>query len=281
MENKGTLYLVGTPIGNLSDMTFRAVETLKSVDFICAEDTRVTAKLLNYFEIKKPMVSYHEHNANTVGSVIADRLEAGENAAIVTDAGMPCISDPGELLVKECARRNIDIKVVPGATAVMSAAALSGLSSKSINFRGFLSVNKKQRYAHLSALESCPDTLIFYEAPHKLSSTLDDMLNFFGDRKIAICRELTKIHEEVKRTTLSQAAEFYRENKPKGEFVLVIEGADPAEGSAPQTLADALGQVRRLTENGMRPADACREAARVSSFSKGELYSAFLEEQDK
>lgn len=281
MENKGTLYLVGTPIGNLSDMTFRAVETLKNVDFICAEDTRVTAKLLNYFEIKKPMVSYHEHNANAVGSVIADRLEAGENAAIVTDAGMPCISDPGELLVKECVHRDIDIKVVPGATAVMSAAALSGLSSKSINFRGFLSVNKKQRYAHLTALKDCPDTLIFYEAPHKLSNTLDDMLNFFGDRKIAVCRELTKLHEEVMRTTLSQAAEFYHENKPKGEFVLVIEGADPAESSAPQTIADALEQVKRLTENGMRPADACRETAKVSSFSKGELYSAFLEEQEK
>lgn len=280
MDNIGTLYVVGTPIGNLSDMTFRAVETLKAVDFICAEDTRVTAKLLNYFEIKKPMVIYHEHNAGAAGNAIAERISSGENAAIVTDAGMPCISDPGELLVEECVRRGIDVKVVPAATAAMSAIAISGLNTKSFSFRGFLSVNKKQRYAHLSQISSRTDTLIFYEAPHKLLATLKDMLRFFGDRKISICRELTKLHEEVIRTTLSQAVEYYSVNAPKGEFVLVIEGAKDEEG-ADETLESALARVKKLTENGMRPADACRETAKVSSFSKGELYSAFLEEQDK
>ena len=170
----GILYIVGTPIGNLGDMTYRAVETLKEVDFICAEDTRVSAKLLNYFDIKKPLISYHEHNAQAAGAGIIARLAAGESAAIVTDAGMPCISDPGELLVKQCAESGIEVRVVPGPTAAMSAIAASGLNSKNFSFRGFLSVNKKQRSAHLAAVKTCPDTLIFYEAPHKLLNTLEE-----------------------------------------------------------------------------------------------------------
>lgn len=275
----GILYIVGTPIGNLGDMTYRAVETLKEVDFICAEDTRVSAKLLNYFDIKKPLISYHEHNAQAAGAGIIARLAAGESAAIVTDAGMPCISDPGELLVKQCAESGIEVRVVPGPTAAMSAIAASGLNSKNFSFRGFLSVNKKQRSAHLAAVKTCTDTLIFYEAPHKLLNTLEDMLKFFGDRRIALCRELTKIHEEIIRTTISQAVEFYTENKPKGEFVLVVEGAQAADEAA-DTLESALAQVKGLADNGMRPADACREIAKVTPYSKGELYTAYLEGRD-
>lgn len=276
----GILYVVGTPIGNLSDMTYRAVETLGSVDFICAEDTRVTAKLLNYFEIKKPLVSYHEHNARQAGEEIISRIAAGENAAIVTDAGMPCISDPGELLVRQCAENGIRVSVVPGPTAAMSAVAISGLNTKNFSFRGFLSVNKKQRNAHLAQIKDCTDTLIFYEAPHKLLNTLTDMLRFFGDRRISLCRELTKIHEEIRRTTLSEAVKYYTVNKPKGEFVLIVDGAREEEDGSADTLGAALEQVRKLTESGMRPADACREIAKVSPFSKGELYTAYLGGQD-
>lgn len=275
----GTLYVVGTPIGNLGDMTYRAVETLEKVDFICAEDTRVSAKLLNYFEIKTPLVSYHEHNAAQVGSGICDRIAAGENAAIITDAGMPCISDPGELLVKMCAERGIKVEVVPGPSAVVSALAISGLGTKNFQFEGFLSVTKKQRNEHLAAVKNSTRTLIFYEAPHKLLNTLEDMLKFLGDRKISLCRELTKMHEEVIRTTLSQAVEMYREVKPKGEFVLVVEGANESELSKAETIDDALAQVRALVDKGMRGADACKEIAKATGFSKGELYTKLLEEK--
>jgi len=276
----GTLYVVGTPIGNLGDMTYRAVETLEKVDFICAEDTRVSAKLLNYFEIKTPLVSYHEHNAAQVGSGICDRIAAGENAAIITDAGMPCISDPGELLVKMCAERGIKVEVVPGPSAVVSALAISGLGTKNFQFEGFLSVTKKQRNEHLAAVKNSTRTLIFYEAPHKLQSTLEDMLKFLGDRKISLCRELTKMHEEVIRTTLSQAVEMYREVKPKGEFVLVVEGANESELAKAETIDDALAQVRALVDKGMRGADACKEIAKATGFSKGELYTKLLEEKE-
>jgi 16S rRNA (cytidine1402-2'-O)-methyltransferase len=275
----GILYVVGTPIGNLGDMTYRAVETLEKVDFICAEDTRVSSKLLNYFEIKTPLVSYHEHNAAQVGGGICDRIAAGENAAIVTDAGMPCISDPGELLVKMCAERGIKVEVVPGPSAVISGLAISGLNTKNFQFEGFLSVTKKQRQEHLAAAAKSTHTLVFYEAPHKLQNTLEDMLRFFGDRKISLCRELTKLHEEVIRTTLSQAVEMYREVKPKGEFVLVIEGANESELSAAETIDEALEQVRTLMQKGMRGADACKQIAKATGFSKGELYTKLLEEK--
>ncbi len=272
----GKLYVVGTPIGNLGDMTYRGVETLKSVDFICAEDTRVTAKLLNYFDIKKPLVSYHEHNARTAGDGICERILAGENAAIVTDAGMPCISDPGEQLVKLCALRGVEVAVVPGPTAAMSAIAVSGLSTARFRFEGFLSVTKKQRLERLAQVKDSTATLIFYEAPHKLLPTLEDMLGFFGDRRIALCRELTKIHEEIFRTTLSEAVEFYKQNKPKGEFVLVIEGAEQAAPA--ETVEEALEQVKALVDKGMRGADACKQIAKATGFSKGELYNLLLEE---
>lgn len=275
----GKLYVVGTPIGNLGDMTYRAVETLEKVDFICAEDTRVTAKLLNYFEIKKPLVSYHEHNAKQTGEQILNRIVAGENAAVVTDAGMPCISDPGELLVKLCAENDVPVEVVPGPSAVVSALAISGLSTSRFQFEGFLSTAKKQRFEHLASVKNCTNTLIFYEAPHKLLSTLTDMLEYLGNRKISLCRELTKIHEEVKRTTLSEAVEFYTENKPKGEFVLVIEGADEQSLAPSETLEQALEQVKALVEKGMRGADACKQIAKATGFSKGDLYAKLLEEK--
>lgn len=276
----GTLYVVGTPIGNLGDMTYRAVETLEKVDFICAEDTRVSAKLLNYFEIKAPLVSYHEHNAAQVGAGICDRLAAGENAAIVTDAGMPCISDPGELLVKMCAQRGIKVEVVPGPSAVISGLAISGLDTRRFQFEGFLPVAKKQRSEQLAQASKSTHTLIFYEAPHKLQGTLEDMLTFFGDRKISLCRELTKLHEEVIRTTLSQAVQMYREVKPKGEFVLVIEGAKDSELSPAETIEQALEQVKTLMQKGMRGADACRQIAKATGFSKGELYTKLLEQKE-
>ena len=271
----GKLYVVGTPIGNLGDMTYRAVETLESVDFICAEDTRVTAKLLNHFEIKKPLVSYHEHNAHQAGEGIVSRILSGENAAIVTDAGMPCISDPGEQLVRLCAERGVKVEVVPGATAAMSAIAISGLATSRFQFEGFLPVEKKQRHQRLAQVKDSTATLIFYEAPHKLKVTLSDMLNFLGDRKIALCRELTKIHEEVIRTTLSEAVERYSETEPKGEFVLVIEGT--SETAVAETVEDALAQVQALVDKGMRGADACKQIAKATGFSKGELYALLLD----
>ena len=274
----GKLYVVGTPIGNLSDMTMRAVETLKSVDFICAEDTRVTAKLLNHFEIKKSLISYHEHNASQSGKNIVERLQSGESCAIVTDAGMPCISDPGEDLVRLCAENGIETVVVPLASAAISALAISGLSTSRFTFEGFLSTTKKQRLEHLSSLVNETRTMIFYEAPHKLIYTLKDMLEFFGDRKISLCRELTKIHEEVIRTTLSGAIEKYEAVSPKGEFVLVIEGK-PKENEVLDNIEDAIAQVNELISKGVRAADACKQIAKITSFSKGELYSELLKKQ--
>lgn len=273
----GELFIIGTPIGNLGDMTYRAVQTLKEVDFICAEDTRVTAKLLSYFEIKKPMVSYHRHNCDVVGKQVLDRILNGENCGIVTDAGMPCISDPGEDLVKLCAENGVKIQVVPGPTAVASAVAISGLSTSRFCFEGFLSTTKRLRFEHLASIKNDTRTLVFYEAPHKLIYTLKDMLEYLGDRKISLCRELTKIHEEVFRTTLSQAVEYYSENTPKGEFVLVIEGAK--EIVAQETIEDAFEQVKSLVSKGMRGADACKQIAKSSGFSKGELYSMLLGEK--
>lgn len=271
----GKLFVVGTPIGNLQDMTFRGIETLKSVDFICAEDTRVTAKLFNYFDIKKPLVSYHEHNAKQSGEAILKRILGGESCAVVTDAGMPCISDPGEDLVKLCAESGVEVCVVPGPTAAMSAVAISGLSTKRFSFEGFLSTTKKNRLEHLQQAAKFNCTMIFYEAPHKLIYTLQDMLEYFGDRKISMCRELTKIHEEVIRTTISGAIEYYSDKTPRGEYVLVIEGAE--KDSAELTLDDAVLEVKKLTAKGMKPTDACKFVAKESPFSKSQLYARLLE----
>lgn len=278
-DNLGQLFIVGTPIGNLGDITYRAVETLKSVDFICAEDTRVTVKLLNHYGIKKPMISYHEHSERHVSDRIMGRIMSGESCAVVSDAGMPCISDPGEDLIRLCIENNVPVEVVPGPTAMASAAALSGLSVSRFTFEGFLAAAKKQRYAHLESVSREPRTLIFYEAPHKLLNTLSDMLKYLGDRRISICHELTKIHEEVFRTTLSEAVEYYSDKTPKGEFVLVVEGYDTKKELAEITLDDAVNEAERLMESGMKAVDACKEAAKMTGFKKSEIYSGLQERQ--
>lgn len=272
----GVLYVVGTPIGNLGDITFRAVETLGKVDFICAEDTRVTLKLLNHLEIKKPLVSYHEHSSRQVCDGIVDRIEAGESCAVVTDAGMPCISDPGADLIALCVERGISTQVVPGATAVASAAAISNIGCARFSFEGFLSVVKKQRYDHLLSLERDAHTLIFYEAPHKLVATLEDLLEHFGNRKISVCHELTKIHESVLRTTIEGALEYYRVNNPKGEFVLVVEGFKQDNTEAEMTIEAAAEQVKRLIADGKKPVDACKDVAKLTGYKKSELYSMIV-----
>lgn len=269
----GKLFVVGTPIGNLGDITYRAVETLKAVDFICAEDTRVTVKLLNHYEIKKPLVSYHEHSAKQVSENIVSRILSGENCAVVSDAGMPCISDPGEDLVHRCIENEIPIEVVPGPTAMASAVAISGLSTSRFAFEGFLSVTKKQRFAHLQSVSKDPHTLIFYEAPHKLVSTLTDMLEYFGDRKISLCRELTKIYEEVIRTTISGAIEYYKDKTPKGEYALIIEGYSEEAALAEITIEEAVLQAQKLISEGMKAVDACKETAKATGFKKSDIYS--------
>lgn len=271
----GTFYVIGTPIGNLEDITLRQLDTLGSVDFICAEDTRVTLKLLNRYEIKKPLISFHEHSTKSDAQRIIDRLLIGESCGIVTDAGMPCISDPGEVLVKMCVENGIDIKVVPGPSAVVSAIAVSGLSTSRFTFEGFLPVPKKQRTERLERLRGETALMVFYEAPHKLKNTLADLADSFGgERRISICRELTKIHEEVLRLTLAEAIEYYSVHEPKGEFVLVLDGAEESCGDE-LTIEQALAQVQKLVEMGERPVDACKAVAKESGFRKGELYSAF------
>lgn len=273
----GKLYVVGTPIGNLEDFSPRAIRTLKEVDFIAAEDTRVTIKLLNRFEISTPMISYHKYNARERGEEICARIINGENAAIVTDAGMPCISDPGEWLIQRCAELDITVCAVPGPTALASAIAVSGLPTGRFTFEGFLSVNKGSRREHLLSLVTEQRTMIFYEAPHKLPNTLRDMYDVFGDRKISLVRELTKLHEEVIRTTLKKAAEELTDGSVKGELVLVIEGAAPPEKTE-ETLDDAIELARARVEAGMSPSAAAKEAAGITGFKKGEIYKKLIEE---
>lgn len=267
----GILYVVGTPIGNLGDLSPRAVETLESVDFIAAEDTRVTLKILNHFGIKKPMISYFEHNRIERGEVICARLEAGESCAIVTDAGMPCISDPGELLVAQCAQRGISVVVVPGPSAAVSALAVSGLPTGRFTFEGFLSMNRKSRLDHLESLKDERRTMIFYEAPHKLGNTLKDLYETLGERRVSIVRELTKIHEEAIRTTLSDACAKYGDGGLKGEIVLVVEGKAEEE---PQilTLEDAVSMARALVDGGCSASDAAKQAAKATGRRKNEIY---------
>lgn len=267
----GTLYVLGTPIGNMSDITFRAIEVLNEVDFIAAEDTRVTLKLLNRYDIKKPLISYHDHSSRLCADGIINRLSAGENCAVVTDAGMPCISDPGEGLVKLCYENNIPVKVVPGPSAVVSALAISGLDTSRFSFEGFLSVTKKQRNEHLEQVKNNTNTMIFYEAPHKLISTLNDMLKYFGDRKVSMCRELTKIYEEVIRCTLSEAIEYYKDKSPKGEYVLVIEGAKMPD-TPKLTIEQALEMISELVGNGEKTITACKIIAQETGYKKSELY---------
>ncbi len=270
-----TLYVVGTPIGNLSDMSERAVNTLAEVDFIAAEDTRVTLKLLNHFNIKKPMLSYYEHNKRERGEIICARILAGEDCAIVTDAGMPCISDPGEDLIKLCGEKGIKTIVVPGPSAVISALAVSGLETGRFCFEGFLSVNKKSRREHLESLKNERRTMIFYEAPHKLPSTLKDLYSSFGERKLSIVREITKIHEEVIRTTTKKAAEQLADGSVKGEIVLVLEGKKDVEEKS-YTLKEAVELAEKLIENGSKRGDAAKEIASLTGFKKNEIYKELI-----
>ena len=273
----GTLYLVATPIGNLGDFSPRAVETLERVDFIAAEDTRVSIKLLNHFEIKKPLVSYHEHNTVSAGQSILARLLSGESCALVTDAGTPAVSDPGEDLVRLCAENGVEVLSIPGCCAAVNALAVSGLPTRRFTFEGFLTVNKKDRRKHLESLKNEERTMIFHEAPHKLLNTLEDMTEAFSEsRRISLCRELTKLHEETRRCTLGEAVAYYTENAPKGEFVLVLEGAEPREETA-VSLEDAVAQVLELKAQGMRLKDAAKEVAAHTGLSKNDLYAAALE----
>ena len=275
---RGKLYLVGTPIGNLGDFSPRAVETLQEVDFIAAEDTRVTLKLLNHFNIKKPLVSYFEHNKYASGAKIFERIVSGETCALVTDAGMPAISDPGEDIVRMCAENGVEVLTVPGPSALISALTLSALPTGRFCFEGFLSTSNKSRREHLERLVGERRTMIFYEAPHKLLRTLEDMSKAFGeDRRITLCRELTKIHEESIRTTLGAALELYSEKPPKGEFVLVIEGAAEAENE--YTLEDALVLVEKYRSEGQPHKAACKKAAAETGFAANELYNASLEKK--
>ena len=271
------LYVVATPIGNLQDMTPRAAATFGSVDFIAAEDTRVTLKLLNRFEIKKPMVSYFEHNRFERGPIIAERLLSGENCALVTDAGMPAISDPGEDLVRLCIEKGIKVESVPGPCAFATALAISGMPSKRFTFEGFLPMEKSERREHIESLVGERRTMIFYEAPHKLSQTLKDLANALGDREIAIVRELTKIHEQVIKTTLCAAAQKYSEEQIKGELVLIINGAEAPE-KVQMTLEQAAEYARPLIADGAGKSDAAKLAAKESGLKKGDIYKLIIQE---
>ena len=276
----GKLYVVGTPIGNLGDFSPRAMETLEKVDFIAAEDTRVTAKLLNHFGIKKPMVIYQKFNEREQGEVIVSRLAAGESCAIVTDAGMPCISDPGETLVKMCVAAEIPIEAVPGPSAVISALAVSGLSVSRFTFEGFLSVKRTSRMEHLHELLHERRTMVFYEAPHKLLNTLKDMQSVFGDRNIVIVKELTKIHECSWRGTLSEAVRYHTENPPKGEYVLVLEGEQIEKEEMRDPMEEAVSIAKELIEKGKPASMAEKEAAKLTGQTKGEVYKRLLEEDE-
>ncbi len=273
----GILYVVGTPIGNLGDISPRALETLKSVDFIAAEDTRVTLKLLNHFEIKKSLISYFEHNKREKGEIIVSRILSGENCAIVTDAGMPAVSDPGEDLVALCHERGVQVNVVPGPSAFVSAIALSGMSVGRFTFEGFLSMNKVSRREHLKQIADEERTMVFYEAPHKLSATLKDLYDSLGNREIAIVREITKIHEQVIKTTLEAASEKYAQEKLKGEIVLVIEGKKKTENDE-ISLSDAILLARKYIDDGLSASMAAKQAAKDTGIKKGEIYKALSEE---
>ncbi len=273
----GMLYLVPTPIGNLSDISIRCRETLEQADFIAAEDTRVSLKLLNHLGIKKSLVSYYEHNKTFKGNVIVDRILAGETCALVSDAGSPAISDPGEDLVKQCAAAGITVCAIPGPCAAITALSISGQATGRFTFEGFLSTAKKSRKEHLESLLNEQRTMIFYEAPHKLLSTLEDMATAFGaDRPISLCRELTKLHEEVIRTTLGGAVELYNQQPPKGEFVLVVAGAEPKTEEA-ATPADAAKRVAELVSSGMSRKDAIKQTAQELNLPKNVVYDAALE----
>lgn len=273
----GKLILVGTPIGNLNDMSPRAVKALEEADFIAAEDTRVTMKLLNHFGVKKPMISYFEHNKRQKGKYIVDRILSGEACVLVSDAGMPAISDPGEELVAQCLEQNVKIAVVPGPSAVVSAVAISGLTTGRFTFEGFLSVNKKSRFEHLESVKNEPRTMVFYEAPHKLLRTLKDFYKIFGNRRISIVKELTKVHEEVVLTTIKDAIDKYENEPVRGEFVLVVDGKKDSKQSENITLEMAVEMARRLLNEGYTVSDAAKQVAKKTSLKKSDIYKGILE----
>ncbi len=275
----GTLYLCPTPIGNLGDITLRTLEVLKSVDLIAAEDTRVSQKLLNHFEIKAPLTSYYEHNKREKGSYLIEKLKEGQSIAVITDAGMPGISDPGEDLVKLCIKEGIPVEALPGPCAFATALVASGLPTGRFAFEGFLTVNKKNRMEHLESLKTDPRTLIFYEAPHKLLTTLKDMRETFGNREIVLARELTKRYEEYRRTTLEDAIIYYEETPPKGEFVLLLSGADPKEirELALSQLPSAEELIRKYAKEGLRAKELTRQVAEELHLPKREVYDFYLQ----
>ncbi len=278
----GKLYLCPTPIGNLKDITLRTLECLQSVDLIAAEDTRVSMKLLNHFEIQVPITSYYEHNKREKGSYLLEKLKEGQSIAVITDAGMPGISDPGEDLVRLCIKEGIPVEALPGPCAFATALVASGLPTGRFSFEGFLTVNKKNRSEHLNALKADPRTLIFYEAPHKLKSTLGDMLEVFGDRSVVLARELTKKYEEYRRTTLADALYYYEENPPKGEFVILLAGAEP-EKIRELALADlpsAEELIRRYAKEGLRAKELTSRVAEELKQPRREIYDLYLKLKD-
>lgn len=277
-ENYGVLYLVATPIGNLEDITYRALKVLNEVDFIAAEDTRHTLKLLNHFEIQKPMISYYEHNIRERGEKIIARIKEGKCAALVSDAGTPAISDPGEDLVRLCIEEGIKVIPVPGAVAGINALICSGISTKRFSFEGFLSVNKKSRIDHLESVKESAYTLIFYEAPHKLLNTLNDMLKYFGNRKITVARELTKKFEEFIYTDIEKAIVHFTENPPKGEFVLIVEGAQENEKTSPFDKMTILEHINYYIEAGFDKKEAMKKVSTDRNISKREVYAETIKE---
>ncbi len=278
----GILYIVATPIGNLDDMPPRVAATFGAADFVAAEDTRVTLKLLNHLGLKKPMMSYYEHALHH-GAAILDRIEAGESCALCSDAGMPCISDPGEQIVKDAIARGITVTPVPGASACVTALAVSGQDTARFVFEGFLPVPKKERRERLEFLQGETRTVIFYEAPHKLRGTLDDLCAAFGaERSITLCRELTKLHEEITKTTIGEAVHYYEQNDPRGEYVLVMAGTPAAQAAAEEvTLPDAVATARLLMAQGTPPTAAAKQAAKGTPFSKGDIYKELIAAKDE
>ncbi len=278
MTDYGKLSVVGTPIGNLSDFSPRGIETLENADYIAAEDTRVSLRLLTHFGIKKPLLSYYKPHEAEKSARIIELLTEGQNVALVSDAGMPCISDPGVYLVQKCYDLGIAVEVIPGCNAAVAAVAISGIDTSRFAFEGFLPVNKKERSERISEIRSMPHTLVFYEAPHKLKQTLSDLeAGLGGDRKCSLCRELTKLHEEVIRGTLTEMAHYYDDSEPRGEYVVVVEGAGSAQADEEMSLEQAAELARRLADGGMKLSEACREAAKAAGVSKRELYSYITE----
>jgi 16S rRNA (cytidine1402-2'-O)-methyltransferase len=271
----GVLYLCATPIGNLGDISARCLEIFNEVDIIACEDTRRTLQLLNHFGIKKQLTSYHEHNKAEKGEIIINMLKDGKNAALVSDAGTPAISDPGEDLVRLCIENDITVTSVPGCVAAVNALILSGLSSRRFSFEGFLSVNKRQRYEHLESVKNDTHTLIFYEAPHKLTRTLADMLEIFGNRRISLVRELTKIHEEIIRTDLEKAQALYTENSPKGEFVIVIEGAKEPQTENFWDNLTVSEHIEKYIDEGLSQKEALKKVSKERGIPRRDVYSEY------